>query len=484
MSPERFRTELGEDQSKVRQEHIGEEAACSLFPQKATAAGRPPPKCSCPSLALLLSLGSNRRAKTTLTIPRRHNIPSSIRFVTRSHFLLKHAHHTPDPKMRWLSHSQTRRANDFTLCCNFPLRSDVVGGFRGIEFGFVSGLGISDSRLGFHPDPELAPFHPDPGTQKTRSWSRLGFHPDPELALYGAENVNCVRAFGFGFVSGLGISDFGFQGQSPALSSEVVRMETLVKIKVHAPSGTIIFQRPAKRNALSRLMMLQIKQALEDLHQERKVRAVVLTGAGDAFCAGIDLKEIHATYSAEDAQQQWHRDAVQYKDLLEVMLRYPKPIIAAVNGPAAAAGEGLVLASDIVVAAPQATFGLPEPRRGLVAGPIAPLLVFRVGGGPARASAPDRANGRCTGRQGVGDLPPDRQQRPGLGHGSRDCRPMHESSPEAIQLTKRMLNETIGEHLSLQLNTGAAVTATARTTEAAEEGVAAFLRNAHRTGPE
>ena len=252
-------------------------------------------------------------------------------------------------------------------------------------------------------------------------------------------------------------------------------MDTLVKIKVHGPSGTIIFQRPAKRNALSRLMMLQIKQALEDLHQERKVRAVVLTGAGDAFCAGIDLNEIHATYSAEDAQQQWHRDAVQYKDLLEVMLRYPKPIIAAVNGPAAAAGAGLVLASDIVVAAPQATFGLPEPRRGLVAGPIAPLLVFRVGGGPA-------AHLLLTGRM------VDAQDAKALGiyhqivtnnqvwaMAQEIAGQCAESSAEAIQLTKRMLNETIGEHLSLQLNTGAAVTATARTTEAAEEGVAAFL---------
>ena len=67
----------------------------------------------------------------------------------------------------------------------------------------------------------------------------------------------------------------------------------------------------------------------------------------------------------------------------EQMLRFPKPLIAAVGGPALAGGAGLVLACDIVVAADSATFGLPEPRRGLVAGMVAPLLAFRIGAGRA-----------------------------------------------------------------------------------------------------
>ena len=85
-------------------------------------------------------------------------------------------------------------------------------------------------------------------------------------------------------------------------------MDNFVKVRVHAPSGTIVLQRPEKRNAMSRLMMLQIQQALDDLHQERRVRAVILTGAGTAFCAGVDLAEIHATLDAEDALEQWQRD--------------------------------------------------------------------------------------------------------------------------------------------------------------------------------
>src|SRR5207247_1183998 len=62
---------------------------------------------------------------------------------------------------------------------------------------------------------------------------------------------------------------------------------------------------------------------------------------------------------------------------------FPKPIIAAVNGPAMAGGVGLMLASDIVIAAENIKVGLPEPRRGIVAGMVAPLLVFRIGASPA-----------------------------------------------------------------------------------------------------
>ena len=251
--------------------------------------------------------------------------------------------------------------------------------------------------------------------------------------------------------------------------------ESLVLVKTHENAGTIILNRPDKRNALSRALLSELAQALGDLHQENRVRAVILTGAGSAFCAGMDLAEMLETSKHEDAHAQWHEDSVQYRDLLEVMLRFPKPIIAAVNGPAVAGGAGLVLACDIVVGTPGARFGLPEPRRGLVAGMVSPLLAFRVGGGRA-------ANLLLTAKS----IDADESLRIGIYHelveadlvwaraielaGECTC-----SAPEAIQLTKRMLNETVGEHLSTLLSVGSAVSATARTTEAASEGLAAFF---------
>jgi enoyl-CoA hydratase/carnithine racemase len=205
------------------------------------------------------------------------------------------------------------------------------------------------------------------------------------------------------------------------------------------------------------------------------VRAVILTGAGDVFCAGMDISEMRATYDTDDVLEQWYRDSAQYEEVLQYMLRFPKPIIAAVNGAALGAGAGLVLAADIVMASPQAELGFPEPRRGIVAGVSAPLLAFRTGGGWA-------ANLLMTGRLASAD----EAVRMGLFHrivehdmlwatAHDEAVRCAQSSAEALQLTKKMLNETIGEQLGTWLSAGAAVSATSRTTEAAEEGIRAFV---------
>ena len=248
-----------------------------------------------------------------------------------------------------------------------------------------------------------------------------------------------------------------------------------VRVKVHAPSGTIIMDRPERRNALSRAMLRDLQQALEDLHQERRVRAVILTGAGTAFCSGMDLIEMRETSQADDPHPQWYADAIQYKELIESMLRFPKPIIAAVNGPAVAGGAGLVMASDLVVACPRATFGLPEPRRGIVSGLVAPLLTFRVGGSQAARLllTAELIDAEEAHRIGLYHEIVDNQQLWARGHALAET--CARSPAEALQLTKRLLNETIGEHLGTLLSAGAAASATARTTEAAAEGLAAFV---------
>src|SRR5262249_47507651 len=117
----------------------------------------------------------------------------------------------------------------------------------------------------------------------------------------------------------------------------------------------------------------------------------------------------------------------------------------------------------------------PEPRRGIVAGLVAPLLAFRIGASPA-------ANLLLTARL----IEPSEALRIGVFHevvqndlvlarAQKLASEIAKSAPEAIQLTKKMLNETIGEHLGTLLSAGAAASAAARTTEAAREGLAAFL---------
>jgi len=257
----------------------------------------------------------------------------------------------------------------------------------------------------------------------------------------------------------------------------------LVKTHIHERTGTIILNRPQKRNALSRALLSELSQALDDLHQERQVRAVILAASGPAFCAGMDLLEMQETSRADDALAQWHRDSVAYRDLIEKMLQFPKPLIAAVNGPAMAGGAGLVLACDLVLACEAASFGLPEPRRGVVAGMVAPLLVFRVGAGRAAylllsaksiSAAEAHRIGLYHEMASADHLWPKANE---LAAACGAC------APEALLLTKRMLNETIGEHLMTMLTAGAAVSATARTTEAAAEGLAAFLEKREPNWP-
>src|SRR5690348_3178786 len=99
----------------------------------------------------------------------------------------------------------------------------------------------------------------------------------------------------------------------------------LVRINVHQQAGTIILNRPEKRNALNRAMLGELSQALGDLHMQRSVRAVILTGSGPAFCAGMDLQEMLATSREDNAHQLWQDDAELYREVLEAMWRFPKP---------------------------------------------------------------------------------------------------------------------------------------------------------------
>ncbi len=230
--------------------------------------------------------------------------------------------------------------------------------------------------------------------------------------------------------------------------------ENLIRMTRHDHVATVILNRPDKRNALNRALLAELAQAFDDLNQEKGVRAVILTGAGTAFCAGMDLAEMRETSQMERPQERWHEDAVLYHDLLWQMLRFPKTLVAAVNGPAVAGGAGLVLACDAVVASDTATFALPEPLRGIVAGLVAPLLAFRIGGGQAGylLTTAQRVDAAKAMQIGLFHevVPPDHLWPRGKELGDQIAR----CSPQAIQMTKRMLNETVGEFLESQLSAG------------------------------
>lgn len=132
-------------------------------------------------------------------------------------------------------------------------------------------------------------------------------------------------------------------------------------------------------------------------------------------------------------------------------------------------------ACDIVVASREATFGLPDPRRGLVAGVVAPLLCFRLGAGPAARLLLSSETLDAQASQLLGvfhELVEANQVWARAAEFAEQCAA---GSPEAIQLTKRLIFETAGEELATQLAAGSAMSATIRTTENAREGMAAYL---------
>lgn len=88
--------------------------------------------------------------------------------------------------------------------------------------------------------------------------------------------------------------------------------ENFVKIEIRPPVALVKLDRPEKRNALSRAVLVEVQQAFHDLLGEKQVRVVILGGAGTVFCAGMDLKEMAATAALPDAHSQWDEDARSY----------------------------------------------------------------------------------------------------------------------------------------------------------------------------
>jgi enoyl-CoA hydratase/carnithine racemase len=134
----------------------------------------------------------------------------------------------------------------------------------------------------------------------------------------------------------------------------------------HGPVGLLTLNRPEARNSLSQLLLVALREEIEALGGDDNIRAVVITGAGTAFSSGHDLKELTAHRSDPDRGRAFF--AITMKQCAELMLaivRCPKPVIAAVNGIATAAGCQLVASADLAVASQDARFATPGVNIGL-----------------------------------------------------------------------------------------------------------------------
>jgi methylglutaconyl-CoA hydratase len=157
-----------------------------------------------------------------------------------------------------------------------------------------------------------------------------------------------------------------------------IAMNRFEHIAVHSANRvkTITLNRPEKRNALNPEMIEELTQALDEA-QGCGCGVVILTGAGSAFCAGMDMDHLQ-TITARTPQE--HRgDSERMALVLRALYDFPKPMIAAVNGPAIAGGMSLATIPDFTLAVPEAKFGLNEVRLGFAPALGAAFLLRQVG---------------------------------------------------------------------------------------------------------
>jgi enoyl-CoA hydratase/carnithine racemase len=141
-----------------------------------------------------------------------------------------------------------------------------------------------------------------------------------------------------------------------------------IEVKAEGGVATLTLNRPERRNAIGTQMVNELLWALSDAKRDDAVRSIVLTGAGQAFCAGGDFQQM--TGGSDDEALPPKGD---YKDLLLALWRTEKPVIARVNGHAMGGGLGLVAASTFAVASTDAKLGTPEINVGLF-----PFMIMAV----------------------------------------------------------------------------------------------------------
>jgi enoyl-CoA hydratase/carnithine racemase len=155
-------------------------------------------------------------------------------------------------------------------------------------------------------------------------------------------------------------------------SGEAIRVE-----RPGPATAVVTLNRPEKRNAMTLAMWRALRHIVESLGAEPELRAVVLTGAGGAFCAGADIAEFAAVRATPEAGAAYAAavDACQ-----EAIAACPKATFAAVSGPAFGGGVGLALACDFRVADATARFAIPAARLGLVYGLAETRAVLNAAG--------------------------------------------------------------------------------------------------------
>jgi methylglutaconyl-CoA hydratase len=218
-----------------------------------------------------------------------------------------------------------------------------------------------------------------------------------------------------------------------------------------------------------------IDDLLNGLQQAASSRAnvLILTGAGKAFCSGMDLENLKQLLGRTPEQNQ--QDSETMSRLFRTLYDFPKPSIAAVNGPAIAGGTGLATLCDFTLAVPEAKFGYTEVRIGFVPGIVSAFLVGSVGEKRARDLL---LSGRIFNAHEAHHIglvneivSPDQL----MARAQQLAHQLLENSPASLRSTKRLLSGYTRDELDRRLVDAVRENAAVRQTEDFKEGISSFL---------
>lgn len=248
--------------------------------------------------------------------------------------------------------------------------------------------------------------------------------------------------------------------------------ETLT-LEIASQVATLTLNRPDKRNAISTQMIQDLPAALDECERAGAVRVVIVTGAGKAFCAGMDIEGLQGLAGQSDEQNL--EDSRRMGRLFRRLYDFPKPLIAAVNGAAIAGGTGIATMCDFTLAVPDAKFGYTEVRIGFIPALVSVFLRRQIGEKRARDLL---LTGRIFGAaeaQALGlvteIVPPEKL----LDRARELAATLVANSPTSLARTKAHLSESARADLDREIELAIAANAAIRSTADFREGLSAFL---------
>jgi methylglutaconyl-CoA hydratase len=253
--------------------------------------------------------------------------------------------------------------------------------------------------------------------------------------------------------------------------SQNMRYKT-IQLAFDGGVAILTLNRPEKRNAISFDLIDDLLRALDEVSKSEAI-VLIVTGAGKAFCSGLDLDNLKALLGRSPAQNL--KDSQTMVQLFRSLYEFPKVTIAAVNGAAIAGGTGLALLCDFTLAVPDAKFGYTEVRIGFVPAIVSTFLLRQVGEKQARDLL---LTGRIFGsdegaRMGlISEIVPAENL---MARARELAALLMENSPASLRATKQLLTNHARAELDAQIESAVRENAAIRTTADFREGISSFL---------